>query len=176
MCSQRFDVSVSLDGQQLQDLRALHQSESCASQVLIPAERLEFLKQEGLIRSVDGTGLVLTRVGLSVLAAPHPESVAAKLDKRLEAAGMIAVAELLRGAPLDGFMTHAGVNSPETFGQWIEMRRGEMLRLQAGYDLGDKPKDDELYEWVASHSAVLAEVHVNFKAAMASAKAPVIVH
>lgn len=176
MCNQRLDVSVSLDDQQLKDLRALHQGESGGSQVSIPAERLEFLEHEGLVRSVDGAGLVLTRVGLSVLAAPHPDSVAAELDKRLEAAGMIAVAEMLRGAPLDRFMTHAGVNSPETFGQWLEMRRGEMLRLQAGYDLGDKPKGDELYEWVASHSAVLAEVHVNFKAAMASTKPSAVVH
>lgn len=176
MCSRRFEVSLSLDDQHLQDLRALHQGESGGSPASIPAERLEFLKHEGLVLSVDGTGLVLTRVGLSVLAAQHPESVAMELDKRLEDAGMIAVAEMLRGAPLDGFMTHAGVNSPETFGQWLEMRRAEMLRLQAGYDLGDKPKGDELYEWVASHSAVLAEVHVNFRAAMGSKKPHAVVH
>ncbi|WP_005741826.1 hypothetical protein [Pseudomonas amygdali] len=167
---------MSLDDQQLQDLQALHKNGSGGTQVSIPVERLKLLEHEGLIRPVGEARFVLTRVGLSVLAPPCQESIAAELDKRLEAAGMIAVAEMLRGAPLDGFITHAGVHSPETFGQWLEMRRGEMLRLQAGYDLGDKPKGDELYEWVVSHSAVFAEVHVNFKAAMASTKPPAVVH
>lgn len=101
----------------------------------------------------------------AALAAPSVQL----LDERLKSAGMLSVADLMAGAPLDGFMTHAGVRDIETFGQWVEMKRAEFMRLQARYDLGDKPKDDELYEWVVAHSAVFSEVHVNLKAAVKSA-------
>jgi len=172
MCSQGFDVSVSLDNQQLQDLLSLDKAIQDSVSHLIPDERLEHLLDAGLIRMKGASKYVLTQVGASVLVAAGNDS----LDKRLEAAGMISVAEMLRGAPLDAFMTHAGVHNLETFGQWLQMRRGEMLRMVGRYDLGEKPKDDELYEWVTSHSAVLGEVHVNFKAAISSPAPDASVH
>lgn len=95
------------------------------------------------------------------LAEPEGKS----LDDRLKAAGMFSVAELLAGAPLDGFMTHAGMRDLATFIQWVEMKRAEYLRIQGRYDLGEKTKDD-LYEWTVAHSAVFAEVHLNLKAAL----------
>ena len=88
------------------------------------------------------------------------------LDERMKAAGMFTVAELLKGAPLDAVMTHAGVKDLETFAQWIEMKRAQYLTMQARYDLGEKAPDD-LHEWVVAHSAVFTEVHVNLKAAIA---------
>lgn len=170
MSSQRLEVSVLVSDQQLQDLQAIQDNVSN-----VPGDRLELLMQEGLIRQVGEASFVLTGVGASVLAADQT-SEDKTLDKRLQAAGMIPVAELLRGAPLDGFLTHAGVHSLETFGQWLEMRRGEMLRMQARYDLGDKPMDDGLYEWITSHSAVFGEVHVNFKAAKAAPESGTSLH
>ena len=45
--------------------------------------------------------------------------------------------------------------------------------MKAGYELGDKDKGDELYEWVNAHSAALSEARENFRAAReAMAEAP----
>ncbi|KSC70521.1 hypothetical protein ACVXHM_16915 [Pseudomonas aeruginosa] len=88
----------------------------------------------------------------------------ARLDERLEAAGMLTVAQILAGAPLDAFIRHAGVHDLASFGQWLEMRRAESVRLQARFAL-DKRDDDELYEWVIAHAAAFSEVAINFRAA-----------
>lgn len=88
----------------------------------------------------------------------------ARLDERLEAAGMLTVAQILAGAPLDSFVRHAGVHDLASFGQWLEMRRAESVRLQARFAL-DKQDDDELYEWVIAHAAAFSEVTINFRAA-----------
>lgn len=97
----------------------------------------------------------------------HQEAEAGTLAERMKAAGMMTVDELLAGAPLDAFTRHAGVNSLETFAQWLEMRRREYVTMQAKRTL-DKLEDDDLYEWVLAHAGVFSEVHVNFKAAMAA--------
>ena len=88
----------------------------------------------------------------------------ARLDERLEAAGMLTVAQILAGAPLDAFIRHAGVHDLASFGQWLEMRRAESVRLQARFAL-EKRDDDELYEWVIAHAAAFSEVAINFRAA-----------
>ncbi|ELQ8317482.1 hypothetical protein R2571_006381 [Pseudomonas aeruginosa] len=88
----------------------------------------------------------------------------ARLDERLEAAGMLTVAHILAGAPLDAFIRHAGVHDFASFGQWLEMRRAESVRLQARFAL-EKRDDDELYEWVIAHAAAFSEVAINFRAA-----------
>lgn len=96
----------------------------------------------------------------------HQEVEAGTLAERMKAAGMMTVDELLAGAPLDAFTRHAGVNSLEAFGQWLEMRRREYVTMQAKRTL-DKREEDDLYEWVLAHAGVFGEVHVNFKAAIA---------
>lgn len=88
----------------------------------------------------------------------------ARLDERLEAAGMLTVAQILAGAPLDAFIRHAGVHDLASFGQWLEMRRAESVRLQARFAL-EKRDDDELYEWVVAHAAAFSELAINFRAA-----------
>lgn len=109
----------------------------------------------------------------AILSAPSPAGVDGLdgLDERMRAAGMLSAAELIAGAPLDAFMKHAGVNDLETFGQWLEMRRGECLRMQGRYDLGERDKSDDMYEWTVAHSAVFGEAHVNFKDALAGNQA-----
>lgn len=100
----------------------------------------------------------------------HPEQAEAaqgELDERMRAAGMFTVAEMLKGTPLDAFTKHAGVCDMDTFGQWLEMKRAEYLKMQARYDLGERDKSDDLYEWVIAHLAVFTEAHVNFRAALA---------
>ncbi len=103
-------------------------------------------------------------------AAPveRVEQEAEELDSRLRAAGMTGVAELLKGAPLDAFIKHAGVNDLGSLLQWAEMRRAECLRATARYDLGEKPEDDDMYEWTVAHCAAFTELHVNLRAAIAT--------
>ncbi len=86
------------------------------------------------------------------------------LDEKLKAAGMLTVEELMKGSPLDGFMTHAGVKDLDTFEQWLKMRQKETLSLKARLTVEGK-EDDELFEWALSHAAVFNEVMINFKAA-----------
>lgn len=95
----------------------------------------------------------------------------ARLDERLEAAGMLTVAQILAGAPLDAFIRHAGVHDLATFGQWLEMRRAESVRLQARFAL-EKRDGDELYEWVIAHAAAFSEVTINFRAACKAGDQP----
>ncbi|MEX6780413.1 hypothetical protein [Pseudomonas aeruginosa] len=95
----------------------------------------------------------------------------ARLDERLEAAGMLTVAQILAGAPLDAFIRHAGVHDLATFGQWLEMRREESVRLQARFAL-EKRDGDELYEWVIAHAAAFSEVTINFRAACKAGDQP----
>lgn len=95
----------------------------------------------------------------------------ARLDERLEAAGMLTVAQILAGAPLDAFIRHAGVHDLPTFGQWLEMRREESVRLQARFAL-EKRDGDELYEWVIAHAAAFSEVTINFRAACKAGDQP----
>lgn len=94
------------------------------------------------------------------------EQESAELDSRLRAAGMTGVAELLKGAPLDAFIKHAGVNDLGSLLQWAEMRRAECLRAMARYDLGEKPEGDDLYEWTVAHCAAFTELHINLRAAI----------
>jgi hypothetical protein len=81
---------------------------------------------------------------------------------------MTGVAELLKGAPLDAFIKHAGVNDLGSLLQWAEMRRAECLRAMAQYDLGEKDKSDDMYEWTVAHCAAFTELHVNLRAAIAT--------
>ena len=85
------------------------------------------------------------------------------LQDRMRAAGMLTVDEMLRGAPLDRFIRHAGVSDLETYGQWLDMKCREFLSMQASRDL-DKREDDDLYEWVLAHAAAFQEARINFNA------------
>lgn len=109
----------------------------------------------------------------ALIATPAQEvRQEAGLDERLTQAGMLSVAQLLKGAPLDAFIKHAGVHDLSTLLQWAEMRRGECLRMMARYDLGEKDKGDDLYEWTVAHCAVFTELHVNLRAALATTPQP----
>jgi hypothetical protein len=79
---------------------------------------------------------------------------------------MFTVAEMMGVTPLTRWTVQAGMDSLEFFEVWLARRAAEFLRMRAAYDLGDKDKSDELYEWVLAHSAALSEVHANFKAAI----------
>lgn len=82
----------------------------------------------------------------------------AELDKAMIEMGMLPASEMINGQPL---MRHVGVSDLETFGEWLNMRHQELLRMKSGM-LIDGREDSELYEWVMAHHAAFSEVLVNF--------------
>jgi len=87
-----------------------------------------------------------------------------ELDKRMAEAGMVPVSQMLEASSLGKFSAHAGVTDLNKFEDWIQMRRKEFLSLQGKLML-DKKEDDEMFEWVVAHNAVLGEVIANFRQA-----------
>jgi hypothetical protein len=87
------------------------------------------------------------------------------LDERLKAAGMLTVPEMMGVTPLTRWEVHAGMSSLDAFRDWLDRKAAEYLRMKAAYELGDKDKSDDLYEWVLAHSAVFSVVRANFRAA-----------
>ena len=88
------------------------------------------------------------------------------LDTKLRAAGMLTVAEMLNGGPLDGFIKHASVVDAPSLLRWVEMRRAEFLRQIALYEIGERDTGDELYEWILAHCSAFTELHINMKAGL----------
>lgn len=96
---------------------------------------------------------------------PRSEAEVASLDERMVAAGMVPLSTILSGeGVLKQWMAHAGVVDLETFEQWLLMRYRELLVMRIPYELGDKDKTDELYEWVLGHAGAFSEVTANFRA------------
>jgi len=90
----------------------------------------------------------------------------ATLDERMTRAGMIPLTALLNGeTPLEKWHTHTGVKDLNTFEQWLMMRYREVMLMRIPYELGEKDKSDEMYEWVLGHVGALTEVVANFRAA-----------
>jgi len=97
----------------------------------------------------------------------RPSETTGDLPARMKAAGMISVAEMIAGnTPLERWIAHTSVRDMDSFQEWLVRRYREFVTMQARYDLGDKPKDDELYEWVISHAGAFGEVMANFRAAL----------
>ena len=71
---------------------------------------------------------------------------------------------MLERSPLGKFQSHAGVTDLDKFEEWVQMRRREFISMQARMML-DKQEDDEMFEWVITHRAVLGEVIANFRQA-----------
>lgn len=165
MTNKTIELTVTLTEQQERDLQRFHETSEDGQGYDVSADRMTSLARVGLIRSTGFSRYEFTDMGTSVIERLIANEDKLGLDERLKAAEMFSVADMLSGGSLDWAHRHAGVHDLDTFLQWLEMRRGEMLRLQGRYDLGEKAKD-EMYEWVCSHSAVFSEVHINFKAAI----------
>lgn len=121
-----------------------------------------FCVTETVLMFVVGLGLVCV-----VAAAYHYKSGVLPLEERMEAAGMLPMSVILGDAPINPFIVHSGVVDDESFLAWLEMRTGESLRARLRMEL-DGHVDDEMYEWVFSHSAVFQEVLLNYKASRKS--------
>lgn len=113
----------------------------------------------------------IIRAYLSALPLPleeQPES----LDERMKAAGMFTVAEMMGVTPMTRWEVHTGIRDLDTFGQWLDRKVSEYLRMKACYELGDKDKSDDLYEWVLAHAGAYSTIRTNFKAALERSAAP----
>ena len=86
------------------------------------------------------------------------------LDKRMVAAGMIPLSEILKQDPLGKFSAHKGISGLDDFESWLTMRRKETARMFTKRTL-DKKENDDLFEWILAHSAVFGEVMANFRQA-----------
>lgn len=91
------------------------------------------------------------------------------LSARLQANGMLSIKEMLR--PLHKFQVHAGMDSLSAFEGWLEVKCREYTSMHARYELGDRDKDDDLYEWVLAHSGAYHDALVNFRAARGEGEA-----
>lgn len=91
------------------------------------------------------------------------DEVGAELDARLTKAGMLTVTQML--GPFTAFQVHAGMSDLAFFEKWLESKVVEYKTMRMRYELGDRDKDDELYEWVLAHSGAYHDVLVNFRAA-----------
>lgn len=93
-----------------------------------------------------------------------------EIDKALTEMGMLTASQMINGNPI---MRHAGVCDMDTFGQWLNMRHKELLRMKTGMLVDGKDKG-ELYEWVMAHHAAFSEVLVNFNSAIENQKCELI--
>jgi hypothetical protein len=86
------------------------------------------------------------------------------LDERMKQAGMATIDEMLAGTELDAWLSAVEVVDMESFEWWLETKYRYFLTMQAKYQL-DKKEDDEMFEWILSHSALFGSVLANFRKA-----------
>lgn len=89
----------------------------------------------------------------------------APLDDRMAALGMVPMSTLLSEPPTS-FSVHVGVNSLASFTDWLEKKNEGFLKMRMRYDVGIKPKDDEVFEWIFAHSAAFGQVCDHLRAAL----------
>lgn len=112
-------------------------------------------------------------LGTKLYAAPPVAGAVASLDERMKAAGMIPLSDLLAGnTPLERWMPHTSVRDLDSFERWLMRKHREYMTMRMGYELGDKGKGDELFEWILAHAGAFSEVVSNFRAMKERAAPP----
>lgn len=96
-------------------------------------------------------------------ARPAPGEGEQDLSARLQANGMFTIEQMLQ--PLSRFQIHASMKDLDAFDGWLEAKCREYTSMQARYDLGDRDKEDDLYEWIVAHCGAYHDALVNFRAA-----------
>ncbi|MBO9428307.1 hypothetical protein [Sulfitobacter sp. R18_1] len=90
---------------------------------------------------------------------PDPDDELAALDAKMEARGMIPLSKMLKShGEMEKWMKHAGVGSFDDFTHWVAMKQREYMTLRMRYEVGDKDKSDDIYEWVFAHAAAFDAV------------------
>jgi hypothetical protein len=108
---------------------------------------------------------------LASLATARDGGTGADLDDRLRAAGMFTIPEMMGETPLTRWEVHSGMTDLKFFGEWLDRKVVEYMRMRVDYEIGEKDKTDDLYEWVLAHSAAFATIRTNFRAAFAALSA-----
>lgn len=80
------------------------------------------------------------------------------LSERMVAAGMLPLEDILAGNLMGRFSTHVGVNDFASLLSWAEKQHERFVRMRMAYELGEKDKSDDLYEWVFAHASVFGRV------------------
>lgn len=80
------------------------------------------------------------------------------LDAKMKAKGMLSMEEMLAGNIMGDFSTHAGVTDFPSLLGWAEKKHEEFLRMRMKYEVGDKDKNDDLYEWVFAHASAFGTI------------------
>lgn len=88
-----------------------------------------------------------------------------ELAERMKAAGMITIDEAINGGPMDLFLSHTGVRDMETYGQWLEMRRRELVKQVACHDLKIHVLNDDVLDFILGQSYAVGCAHINLKRA-----------
>lgn len=105
---------------------------------------------------------------LTATPAPQTSVEVQTLDERMKAAGMFTVDEMMGVTPLTRWKVQVGMTDLDAFGEWLDRKASEYLRMKAAYDLGDKDEKDDLYEWVLAHAGAFSSIRENFRAAIAA--------
>lgn len=85
------------------------------------------------------------------------------INEALIARGMYTVAELLNGElPTDSYKISRDVTDYDSFTAWLEAQLKQYTIMRLKYETGFE-KQDDMYEWVFSHSAVYKDVILNWK-------------
>jgi len=76
------------------------------------------------------------------------------LDARMIAAGMIPLSSMLKGhGEMEKWMRHAHVHTFEDFVEYVNMKQREYMSMRMRYELGDKDKNDDMFEWIFAHAS-----------------------
>jgi hypothetical protein len=134
---------------------------------LVPYDQLSEADKEAdrqIGESVSRWTLIGDAALTAALSAEQTQPVAVDdLDARMKAAGMYTVAEMMGVTPLTKWKSNPAINDLDAFSDWLDRKVSEYLTMKAGYDLGDKSTDDELYEWVEAHAAVFGTIRDQFQ-------------
>ncbi|MBM1556703.1 hypothetical protein JQV19_08585 [Sulfitobacter mediterraneus] len=107
--------------------------------------------------------LSAARAAIAALPPAVPDE--ADLDERMKAAGMIPLSEMLEShGPMEKWMRHADVHTFDDFCVWIKSKQKSFMTMRMQYELGDKDKDDEMWEWVFAHAAVFDGIAAQLRA------------
>jgi hypothetical protein len=102
----------------------------------------------------------------AAIAAMQPiVSEADDIDSKMIAAGMTPLSKMLNGhGEMEKWLQHAHVHTLDDFTQWVKMKQREYMTMRMRYEIGEKDKSDDLYEWVFAHASAFDAVATQLRA------------
>lgn len=105
-----------------------------------------------------------TRATLSALP-PQEVSDDSDLDAKMISAGMIPLSKMLSGhGEMEKWLRHAHVHTLDDFREWVAMKQREYMGMRMRYEIGEKDKTDDLWQWVFAHAAAFDAVATQLRA------------